>query len=210
MEKRGSIFSTDDFLSLKQARADLSGEGEYRIEHADVPTNSLVSDNYTQEYIETSWNSPKAPRISRTPTRGILLPAPPPFIPDALKMSTARRPSHITELPLNTHNLYPGHRFECQVVRKMLREELERIKFSRVDESMCLNLSNQVKKRVKNLEFSRYKYIVIVSVCEDKGQSVNMSTQCFWDGKEDTFVTETIEVKDSLHVVCTVYAVYHS
>ena len=74
-------------------------------------------------------------------------------------------------------------------------------------QSLSKTIAETVKDKLKELNLPRYKYIVQVSIGEQKGQGVRVGCKCFWDFDTDHCASETF-VNDSIFCLCTVYAVY--
>ena len=72
---------------------------------------------------------------------------------------------------------------------------------------ICLHLSEEIKRRVKNLGLRRYKFVVMVTIGENKQQGFNMATKFFWDEQLDGFVSESHEI-DGSFIVAVVYGIY--
>jgi tctex1 domain-containing protein 2 len=68
-------------------------------------------------------------------------------------------------------------------------------------------IADDVKSRLKNMNLPRYKFLVQVTVGEQKGQGVRVGTKCFWDYDTDYCTSEVFQ-NDSLFCLCVVYAVY--
>ena len=54
---------------------------------------------------------------------------------------------------------------------------------------MSLDLCDEIKERVKALNFPRYKIIVQVSVGENKRQGVLVTSRCLWNTSTDNYVS---------------------
>mmetsp|Transcript_71787 Transcript_71787/g.83450 ORF Transcript_71787/g.83450 Transcript_71787/m.83450 type:complete len:138 (-) Transcript_71787:151-564(-) len=68
-------------------------------------------------------------------------------------------------------------------------------------------IAEDIKQKLKLLNLPRYKYIVQVTIGEQKGQGVRVGSKCFWDFDTDYCTFETY-LTDSLFVLVTVYAIY--
>ena len=110
---------------------------------------------------------------------------------------------------MRSYHLEPTRRFCEGTVRTIIQEEITRA----VDEEeypnreLSLMLANSIKTRLKQCNFSRYKYVTTVDVGQNKSQGVRIASRFFWDSVRDRYVTET-RVKNNVFVVVTVYAVY--
>ncbi|GFR89668.1 Tctex1 domain-containing protein [Elysia marginata] len=77
----------------------------------------------------------------------------------------------------------------------------------RIAPNMNRILGDEVKDRVKKLNFERYKIIVMVMIGEKKGQGIMVSSRCSWDDSVDNYVSHTFQNKH-LFCTCSVYGVY--
>jgi len=68
-------------------------------------------------------------------------------------------------------------------------------------------LSDEIRIKLKELNYDRYKFIVQVIVGERREQGVRMGTRCFWDSGTDNHASETF-MNDNIFCVATAYAVY--
>ena len=74
-------------------------------------------------------------------------------------------------------------------------------------QNLSKDIAEDIKQKLKQLNLPRYKYIVQVTIGEQKGQGVRIGSKCFWDFDTDYCTFETY-LTDSLFVLVTVYAVY--
>merc|ERR1712013_794114 len=84
--------------------------------------------------------------------------------------------------PVNTYETEPVVKVDVLALRSILREELKKvILLPEVNHNIvCLELTNDIKKRVKCLELPRYKLIVVVTMgdsCESL-KPEDRSIQC--------------------------------
>jgi hypothetical protein len=68
-------------------------------------------------------------------------------------------------------------------------------------------ISEGIKKVMKNESMPRYKYIVHATIGERAGQGFRMGARCFWDSECDNMATENF-VNDTLFCTVIVFAVY--
>nr|CAG8503553.1 9582_t:CDS:2 [Entrophospora candida] len=66
-----------------------------------------------------------------------------------------------------------------------------------------LRPSFKQKFRAPLLELNRYKYIVNVSILENKGAGVRMQVNCLWDSDTDNLAQETFKNET---IICVVMA----
>ncbi|CAG5122999.1 unnamed protein product [Candidula unifasciata] len=72
---------------------------------------------------------------------------------------------------------------------------------------MCLNISSELKSRVKGMNFNRYKIVTQVVILQNRKQGSNISSRCVWTPETDSFASCTFKTE---HIICVanVYAVY--
>ena len=69
-------------------------------------------------------------------------------------------------------------------------------------------LSDGIKEQVKGLGFNRYKFVVLVTLGQKRGQCQRIVSRCLWDTAVDNMVAETFESED-IYCVATVYGLYY-
>lgn len=69
------------------------------------------------------------------------------------------------------------------------------------------DIATAVKNKLKELELSRYKFMVQVVIGESKGAGVRMGCRCLWDAQTDKVAEETF-TNDSLFCVAVAFGVY--
>lgn len=70
-----------------------------------------------------------------------------------------------------------------------------------------VSISEQIKARVKDLDFPRYKLVVQVVMGENKLQGVRVASRCLWDADTDNFATFAYK-NDSLWCTAMVFGTY--
>eukprot|EP01065_Artemidia_motanka_P034993 TRINITY_DN42961_c0_g1_i1.p1 TRINITY_DN42961_c0_g1~~TRINITY_DN42961_c0_g1_i1.p1 ORF type:complete len:123 (+),score=47.17 TRINITY_DN42961_c0_g1_i1:143-511(+) len=96
-----------------------------------------------------------------------------------------------------------------EVMRKVLAEKLDGAEYSADSTSTCAKeAADLIRDRLKGLDFDRYKMIVNVCICEQKGDGVKMGCRCFWDSDTDSYAQE-VYMNKSLFAIATVFGVYH-
>ena len=116
--------------------------------------------------------------------------------------------------PPNSYELSPVKRFKVSEVKEIIKGVMHEVKniknrYEASDGDLCKSLADEIKRRVKNYGFSRYKILCVVSLlpsCER--QNIMIASRCLWNTDFDTFAQETFEMKD-FTVVATVYALYY-
>ena len=79
------------------------------------------------------------------------------------------------------------------------------------DEEECkdlsLDLCDEIKERVKALNFSRYKIIVQCTVGENKRQGVLITSRCLWEPSCDNYMSYSFK-NDQVWVNVMVFGLY--
>ena len=112
-----------------------------------------------------------------------------------------------------TYRMEPRTRVQVEkispIVDKILQEKLEGHCYdSKICNTMCQSLSDEIKEKVKRLKFDRYKLVTHVLMGELRNQGMQVSSRCVWDDTCDDFATCNYQGKD-LFCTVTVYGVYH-
>ena len=68
-------------------------------------------------------------------------------------------------------------------------------------------ITDDIKTRLKQLPFKRYKYVVHAMIGQEREQGMNYASRCIWDTNTDNMVNVTYKHKD-IFVVITVFATY--
>ncbi|XP_060275166.1 dynein light chain Tctex-type protein 2B isoform X1 [Ovis aries] len=94
--------------------------------------------------------------------------------------------------PENTYILRPifQQRFRPSVVKDcihaVLKEELANAEYSPEEmPQLTKHLSENIKDKLKEMGFDRYKMVVQVVIGEQRGEGVFMAARCFWDADTD-------------------------
>ncbi|KAK6179642.1 hypothetical protein SNE40_011955 [Patella caerulea] len=112
----------------------------------------------------------------------------------------------------NTYRLEPNKIFSASQVRNVIKrvfdQELKNVTY---EPSKCTLLSSQlsdaIKKGVKDLGYSRYKIVAMVVVGQPKVSAISFTSRCIWNAKVDTF-SEYVHNGDDIYAVGLVYGIY--
>mmetsp|Transcript_4040 Transcript_4040/g.8133 ORF Transcript_4040/g.8133 Transcript_4040/m.8133 type:complete len:126 (+) Transcript_4040:60-437(+) len=96
-----------------------------------------------------------------------------------------------------------------EIIKDVLQTKLEKEQYN-PDKTPILikQVADDIKDRLKEMHWDRYKIMVQVSIGEQRGQGVRMGSRCFWDADTDSFASDTFS-NESLFCVATAYGVYH-
>ncbi|XRB07064.1 flagellar outer arm dynein light chain [Pycnococcus provasolii] len=106
-----------------------------------------------------------------------------------------------------------GQKFRCAPVRDIvtnaLKERLTGYAYDPIKTAqVAKELSDGIKEQVKGLGFNRYKFVVLVTLGQKRGQCQRIVSRCLWDTAVDNMVAETFESED-IYCVATVYGLYY-
>ncbi|KAM8888833.1 dynein light chain Tctex-type protein 2B [Synchiropus picturatus] len=108
--------------------------------------------------------------------------------------------------PNHQNKFKPAIVKEC--IRETIREQLSGLRYdSEAVPELSRTLADQIKDKVKNAGFDRYKLVVQVLIGEQRGQGVKMSSRCLWDADTDNYA-EDVFMNDSLFCVAAVFGSY--
>ena len=111
----------------------------------------------------------------------------------------------------NTYKTEPDQRFEVSTVSSIIQQTLSTLGDLNYDSNRCREhcktLSNLIEKRVKQLNYTRYKIVCFVTIGELRGQGLHVASRCVWDSEKDNYATASYE-NSTLLAVGTVYGVY--
>ena len=111
-----------------------------------------------------------------------------------------------------SYRMEPHRRFNDEKVEEVIQEVVDsRMKDFKYHPKFCANLSkalgDEIKEKVKRLNFDRYKIVVVVNIGEKSSQSAVISSRCSWDQKLDNYATYTMETP-TLFCTTIVYGIY--
>ncbi len=106
--------------------------------------------------------------------------------------------------PKQKEKFRPGKAKE--IIREILESKLKTQTYSDVP-AISRDIADVIKNKLKDLGLPRYKYIVQVTIGQQKGQGVRIGGKCFWDFDTDYCATETFQ-NDFIFCLVNVYGVY--
>ena len=114
----------------------------------------------------------------------------------------------------NTYEVEPTHSFDTKTVRNIVRAELEYLQVLTKKQNTgvptntnCLKTADIIKTKLKSQGYRRYRYIVNITVTDNREQTFRVASRFFWDAERDKYVSQSIKDKH-FFLVCVVYAVY--
>ncbi|XP_035793298.1 tctex1 domain-containing protein 1-like isoform X1 [Anopheles albimanus] len=104
----------------------------------------------------------------------------------------------------------PFNREACEVIlRESMDKSLQGVEYSSYfAPSLCQQICEDIKTRVKELKFDRYKIIVTVTIGERYMQGLKAISQFLWDPEKDSYASCIYDASPSLVAVGTIYAIY--
>lgn len=96
-----------------------------------------------------------------------------------------------------------------QIMESTLEESLEGLDNYEASKCRALSVSvcEDIKQKVKWLNYDRYKLVCIVYFGSVNGQEVRVASRCLWNETSDNFATSTV-VKGDVYAVALMYGVY--
>jgi len=120
----------------------------------------------------------------------------------------------VREVNSNTYIIRPNyqHKFRAadvkEVIHQVLAEHLQEKSYKGEEcTDWCKEISNQIKEKLKEMGYERYKFIVQVVIGEQKGEGVKMACRCFWDSDTDNYAQD-IYMNDTLFCVAACFGVF--
>ena len=68
-------------------------------------------------------------------------------------------------------------------------------------------MADEIKYKLKEEEWDRYKLVVQVVIGEHRGEGVNMAARCFWDPTCDDYAQDTFN-NESIFCVAAAFGCY--
>lgn len=114
---------------------------------------------------------------------------------------------------LNTYKMHPDVTFKVKVVEdsinQVLKEQLHDDKYdAHASSQMSKTLATIISKRVRALNFDRYKIVTLVTVGQLADQGIRVASRCLMDKNTDKFASGSFK-NNSLFAVATVYGFYY-
>ena len=113
----------------------------------------------------------------------------------------------------NTYQMEPERKFKPTEIQKLVYDVLEeRLEDMSYEPEKCrylvVSLANEIRHRVKQMGFARYKIVCTVDMGSIAEQGLRVASRCLWDKVQDSLGTATFK-NESLFAVGTVFGVYH-
>ncbi|KAL1513019.1 hypothetical protein ABEB36_002504 [Hypothenemus hampei] len=113
----------------------------------------------------------------------------------------------------NTYKLESNNPFNSEKVDKILKEVMEEVMENlQYDPDKCVSVarfaSSQIRNKVKQLEFHRYKLVCIVSIGEKNSQDVYATCRFLWDPEKDGYSFYAIE-NSNVYAIAYCFGLYY-
>mmetsp|Transcript_130264 Transcript_130264/g.324790 ORF Transcript_130264/g.324790 Transcript_130264/m.324790 type:complete len:127 (-) Transcript_130264:358-738(-) len=96
-----------------------------------------------------------------------------------------------------------------EAIERVMNDYLKDKEYYPEDAKMwTLDLSNEIKAAVKELNNPRYKIIVQVVIGEQASQGIRVASKCLWDTSSDNWASYTFQ-NNSLFAVGMVFGCYY-
>ncbi|KAL8605866.1 hypothetical protein ACOMHN_040510 [Nucella lapillus] len=108
---------------------------------------------------------------------------------------------------MEPHNKFNACKVE-EVLKSMLEDRFSRFRYTpKICANMCKIVGDEIKNRVKLMNFDRYKIVASVVIGQKKDQAIMACSRCAWDEKLDNFASYTFQ-NEHIFVTATVFGVY--
>lgn len=114
----------------------------------------------------------------------------------------------------NTYKMKPDHPFLSEEIKIVLQDCLdgylkEKTYSSENAKMWAKELVEQIKERVKKLQFLRqYKIVCVVHVGQNLNQGITVASRSVWDCRFDSFVSESFR-NDTIFAQASVFGLYY-
>ncbi|CAG8506350.1 4593_t:CDS:2 [Ambispora leptoticha] len=101
-----------------------------------------------------------------------------------------------------------NQRVATDIINKILSDRLKDAIYDK-DQApgWAHEIAEEIKKKLLELDLNRYKYVVNVTIMENKGEGARMQCQCYWDSDTDNIAQEVF-TNESLICVAVAFGVY--
>ncbi|VDK32909.1 unnamed protein product [Dibothriocephalus latus] len=95
------------------------------------------------------------------------------------------------------------------LILELLKAKLDGLKYDYELFPGILSLADSIREEMKEkLKLNRYKFIVQVTLGEQKGQGVKASCRCYWDADADNYA-EVTYFNERLFCVAVAFGIYN-
>ncbi|CAE8588161.1 unnamed protein product, partial [Polarella glacialis] len=135
------------------------------------------------------------------------------FLPDSRSITMGdQHQVHVWEntyimQPKESEKFFPSKVSAC--IERVMEDYLKDKEYGAEDAKIwTLDLSNEIKAAVKELNVPRYKIIVQVVIGEQASQGIRVASKCLWDVSSDNWASYTFQ-NQSLFAVGMVFGCYY-
>lgn len=95
-----------------------------------------------------------------------------------------------------------------ELIAEALRQKLTGVVYHADNtSSWAKEIADEIKSKLKEEPWERYKFVVQVLIGEQRGEGVRMGCRCFWDPNTDSFAQEVF-TNESIFCVAAAYGMY--
>ncbi|VDL95426.1 unnamed protein product [Schistocephalus solidus] len=98
---------------------------------------------------------------------------------------------------------------ETMLILQLLKAKLDGLKYDYELFPGIISLADSIREEIKEkLKLNRYKFIVQVTLGEQKGQGVKASCRCYWDADADNYA-EVTYFNERIFCVAVAFGIYN-
>eukprot|EP00162_Nutomonas_longa_P016790 comp22763_c0_seq1/m.57880 comp22763_c0_seq1/g.57880 ORF comp22763_c0_seq1/g.57880 comp22763_c0_seq1/m.57880 type:complete len:132 (+) comp22763_c0_seq1:246-641(+) len=95
------------------------------------------------------------------------------------------------------------------VLKSVLAERLkDKIYHPENASNWSREIADEIKIKIKDLDYQRYKIVVQVVIGEQRGEGIKMGCRCFWDADTDNYI-EHVYSNETLFCVAAAFGGYY-
>ncbi|KAK3089776.1 hypothetical protein FSP39_006420 [Pinctada imbricata] len=125
-------------------------------------------------------------------------------------MSSSRLSVPVQREP--TYRMEPHSRVQIDkvksIIESVLADNLTGSSYGVHSKTLCILLGEEIKEKVKKLQYDRYKVVTHVLIGELNNQGLEVASRCVWDTALDDYASCNFRNKN-LFCTASVYMVYH-
>ncbi|KAF6026656.1 TCTEX1D2 [Bugula neritina] len=96
-----------------------------------------------------------------------------------------------------------------EVIHNVLQERLTGVSYNQEESTeLSKQLGDEIKSKLKEVGYDRYKFVVQVVLGEQKGEGVKMAARCYWDSDTDNYAQDMF-MSDSFFCVATAFGSFY-
>ncbi|XP_025156990.1 tctex1 domain-containing protein 1-like [Harpegnathos saltator] len=113
----------------------------------------------------------------------------------------------------NTYHMESQNPFKTdqvdKIVRSVMNNRLDELTYDNAESmKLCGDIASEIRRRMKKLNFNRYKIVIVVTIIEKVSQSVETTVGYLWDSEKDNYSVFSFEGR-TFHAYCCVFGLYY-